>query len=935
MNYQNIDSEIKNLSEHFKLSQNTISKLANYYKEVGKSGIKFAEKIKKLLDEFYIEILKEERNTTYNKLLTNFYKEKRDFIEKIKIYFTNIEKNYGDKLLEFEKDYKNKFKDILVKLGAISANLTEEKTHLDKWKNQYFNFCKTSIDIENKFKAIKNIENEEFLLKLKTQYNKNEEIKKLKKKNYQNEQLKLNKLLEINETNYLNLANLIEKEYINKMTYVNNIIKDSNQNSINFLNDFSENLKKIGGLNNTLNAKNDWKSLKKLILNFSFDESTNKEKRFLLEEFLDYDSIKFRDILSSNNINKINDDNSDNKINRARNIMNMGKLYFIDLDNLNNSEKEINEIILRLILDESKISNDDFLKVINYIENNENNCCKFIDILATHFCVEQFIAINNCDNFFNLINIIVVILNYSFDNKKIFDICFLIIFIAEKCIFIEKNGNFDPPKILKFFEFLSQKSIFSAINFWKNLIDLKIDIISKLDINKEFNKRIINMNKNKKNNDIEKDLMLKQIFQEKIGKYFTAVFYSFLKHFTHFNFYQQEQILISYTNKYSIDKNITKFFNLIIKSDNIFNNQKKLYNKKKKHMNNNLALFDYLPKKEFKKIDDKCIKCILFSLKYLSISEYRYILCLSKKYYSTIINTIYKQILLKKQNLDIKTHLKIWKIILNYNQIKSEFNYHEIVESIKNKNKKISSSHVIELDIARTPFNKNKEKNIIKLGNILKSISLTFPQLDYYQGMNQIGAFLLNICEENDEEAFYIFAGIIKYTNYTILFGNNLEKMSSLFYTFDRLLNLYLPEIYIFFNQSNINAGYFISSWYITLFTKFYIDSNKGENNAKSIMLLLDAFFFAGWKIAIKAGILILKQEEKNIFGKLSENLLIFLTSLKPEILENSNFEKLRKELLDEEFKIKKELIYNIEEEFNVKKNIQFFKEGNKINSAF
>ena len=100
-------------------------------------------------------------------------------------------------------------------------------------------------------------------------------------------------------------------------------------------------------------------------------------------------------------------------------------------------------------------------------------------------------------------------------------------------------------------------------------------------------------------------------------------------------------------------------------------------------------------------------------------------------------------------------------------------------------------------------------------------------------------------------------------------------------------------------------------------------------------MLLLDAFFFAGWKIAIKAGILILKQEEKNIFGKLSENLLIFLKSLKPEILENSNFEKLRKELLDEEFKIKKELIYNIEEEFNVKKNIQFFKEGNKINSAF
>ena len=57
MNYQNIENEIKKYSEFFKLSQNSISKLTTYYKEVGKGGTKFIDKIKQYLDEFYYEVL--------------------------------------------------------------------------------------------------------------------------------------------------------------------------------------------------------------------------------------------------------------------------------------------------------------------------------------------------------------------------------------------------------------------------------------------------------------------------------------------------------------------------------------------------------------------------------------------------------------------------------------------------------------------------------------------------------------------------------------------------------------------------------------------------------------------------------------------------------------------------------------------------------------
>ena len=51
--------------------------------------------MKKLLDEFYVDLMKEDRSTTYNKLLTNFYNEKNRFISKIKSYFLLLEKNYG------------------------------------------------------------------------------------------------------------------------------------------------------------------------------------------------------------------------------------------------------------------------------------------------------------------------------------------------------------------------------------------------------------------------------------------------------------------------------------------------------------------------------------------------------------------------------------------------------------------------------------------------------------------------------------------------------------------------------------------------------------------------------------------------------------------------------------------------------------------------
>ena len=95
--------------------------------------------------------------------------------------------------------------------------------------------------------------------KLKLQLKKNEEIKELKKKNYKNEQIQLNRLLDFTENGYYNIIDTIEQENLNKMQYMVNIIKDSNQNFISFMHNLAEHLNKIEILKSALNAKKDWK----------------------------------------------------------------------------------------------------------------------------------------------------------------------------------------------------------------------------------------------------------------------------------------------------------------------------------------------------------------------------------------------------------------------------------------------------------------------------------------------------------------------------------------------------------------------------------------------------------------------------------------------------------------------------------------------------
>ena len=177
---------------------------------------------------------------------------------RVRAYFLLIEKNYGERLSDFEKDHQNKTKEDLLKLSRMNITLIECKTSVDKWKNQYFEMCKSIIDINNKINIAKNSgqennqENTDTINKLNVQLTKYTGLKELKKKNYKEEEVKLNKLLEANESYYANVINSIEKEYINKINFVHQILKEVNTSSTNFLNEFTESMKKIESFRNEL-----------------------------------------------------------------------------------------------------------------------------------------------------------------------------------------------------------------------------------------------------------------------------------------------------------------------------------------------------------------------------------------------------------------------------------------------------------------------------------------------------------------------------------------------------------------------------------------------------------------------------------------------------------------------------------------------------------
>ena len=270
--------------------------------------------------------------------------------------------------------------------------------------------------------------------------------------------------------------------------------------------------------------------------------------------------------------------------------------------------------------------------------------------------------------------------------------------------------------------------------------------------------------------------------------------------------------------------------------------------------------------------------------------------------------------------MDLKTHIEIWKVILGYSRVKKEFNYIKILEEIKGSQPQAGAKDIITLDVKRTHFEKDKEQNREKISNILRCLSKCCPTINYSQGMNFIAAFLLNI-NGDEEEAFYLFLSLLLTSDYGNLFLKELENLKEYFYVFERILDILLPELYNHLKLNNIKVSFFISPWFITLFTDTYLNI-ENRQNPKVLMRIWDLFLFNGCKSILKVGIALLKNFENKIMTLTFEDLLKFLIAELPksEFFQNSNYDNLMKTYYN--FKIESEIIINIDIEYQIKKEL-------------
>ena len=920
----------------------------DYFKTIKICGLKFLEKIRKSLDDLSIEIKKNNiiLNTSSSLTLSDFVTSSRRHFIKFEQFLSKMTKGIIEptdiQILNYNKETNN----LLIDLSKLNSIIQDNKIKVEKFKHNYFNASKDTMEHEQK--VIKYVESsnvkQENLKSLHEQLAKYQKICDGHEQIYKSELSKMNKTLEENESKYLQIITSLKNEENNKINFIKEVFNKYYNVRNEYIQNENDYLTRLAKMSIEIDLKKD---IEKYDISMSFLKDNHK--RFLNEQFLNYEVFK-KNLEKKNNVNnnstmiKIVDNNSKILGFESSTSFDSFEIKRLRIEKLNiEKDTKLEELVEKMLKSKDIISKEEKEYILKLIESDSKMARYFIYIVSNYYEDNMFLKLLSLENLEHFSDILNSILDNSKKNKENFDLSYIIIYISEKTIYFNPDNLFNKRYLCKL---LSENKIFNR-EFWTNLINNKIETVAKVRVNvevekneKETNiensnlksgmsffkniKKMINKSKIQENRKIESEILYSQIYEEKLPTYAVEVLEDYIKHFTNFNFDINEsmQLIAEFSLKYKFDNAYVTYFMAELNS-NMFTISNRLDEIEKKV--DYTALY-FNKKIKLNKIQDIKIKSLIYSMKYLNLKEMIPILTLNKFSNEKIKRILFKNILLKYHNMDIKTHINIWKILLKYNKIKGKYNYKKIIEEIKKNPDSIETKDVIKLDVMRTLFLKDVELNREKIENILKAVAKESPNITYCQGMNYIAAFLLNITND-EEDSFYIFLSLLFSTEYGQLFINDLERLKKYFYVFERLINIFLPELYFYFIHNNINVSFFCSSWFITLFTNAF-QYNTNMENPKIFLRIWDLFIFSGWKSIIKIGIAIIKHFEPKLLSLTDEGLLHFLLNdiIKSGFFENENFDTLM--FITINFKIEGGLISNIENEYDIKNKIPSF--GNK-----
>ena len=923
MDFLSLSTEYDTYKEYIDNADNSMNYFLEFFSTFQKGLNDFATSVQKSLNTTVTNLIKFDNKSTYMK---KFFTVMRLFeTHLLKLIF--ISKKIFSEIVQPTNDFsKYIINDNNVQLNELRKIINETSFAKKKYENikkEYLTSCRNAAEQEkvllremdnsnkNNNKNDININNQNDLL---TQLRINSQLMCEK---YKEEYKGINQIYELNNKKYFPIINNLkdnEEKRINFLFFnLEKFISYLNEKK-NSLNDFFNKLNQEDTNKNFMKVKLE-EDMKKYKEKFNFCKKQNI--RFIKEDLFLYEIHRKNIDLIIQNPNYINSANTLNNITNITNINNNLLPYTSYNHNVFNFETvkvQLNyddQLIFNNLFDgggnNPNLDNKKFSSFRKRLIEDEKFSEEIIDkMLGEVFQRPIYYEFKNSEKFECVKQILIDISMNKEVRTNFMEMNYGIIFIAEKGFYYDKNLN-EKKYLSK--EMVKEDNNFKSKYFWKKLLENKIQ--SSL---KKINKKKSEEEKEKENKIKENDKK-----GEMINKELMNIIKDYIVHFTNFNLAISDinDIILDMKIKISLNDNEISYLICFLNS-NTYNIRSKYHKDEKNSLFTKKIL--NTKNKKYKQILLALNSCFMF----LKPEDFINIKNLNKTYYKQIEKLIYKQIFIKnnknflksKLNLTNKQkHFEMWFNYLKYD--KKNLNYQTKSTEAKNAKHLDNVLDIIQLDVNRTHFDNDKEnkRNIIK--NVLITLANVYPEMSYCQGMNYIALFLLEVTND-EEKSFDIFSAILAKTEYSKLSLNEFELMKKYFYVFERLICIYLPELYTTFKRNNINANFFISPWFITLFTHSY-----NGNNTKILMRIFDLFILDGWLAIIRIGLILLKYYQNDLFCMEFEELLHFLINElkeKYDFFNDNNYEKFIQ--LYNEIKLPKGLVNNLENEFELNKKI-------------
>ena len=857
-------------------------------------------------------------------LLTNLigvYNYFHDYTNNIKTLMNKINNELINPLTEFCSEQLNIYEENIKKIKDINENYKEYKDLLDYTKNNYYKLSnkakKSDLHLKNnpKFKGESSKDDSADLLLKDKMMAKNAELL------YKYELSRYNKKINDINSQYNEIIAKIQMAEKSRIYF----IKASVDKYRNFMFQYN---KYINEFINILGT-------------YVNDDICQKDEKFYMKELSKFLNGKTNTRVPVEKFVSFNDYYEENKDKIKKKSFD----YELSTENKKktviNDEKEFKTFINELLnkfLGEEEINPEQMAKLYFLMKNKKIDPDKLIIDCLLDLKTSSTIKFLNLKNLNHLSNIISYItLKNSSILEKNFELNFKIIFISEKIFYQNKINN----NKVYLSAILSKNKYYRSKHFWRSIMELKlahklgdhIERLKKIALPEEKKKGLFSKlgsamgitNTMHKNSLLSKSRILplikdyNEIEESKVGiidkmmiQEMQYIIKDNIPNLFKFNFPANDilDFLSNLSEEYKIPNEQFKFL-IIYANVSSYTIIKQLPDDE---AYNGFSIVN------FKKKDpiSRKIKLIYNTIPYLTNIDFNNLLLCSKQFNTKLKKRIYTYIL-KQKNLDNKIRLMIWQNILGVSKIKEKYDYRVVLcnahhPKIKNQ---------IQLDMARTVSSndENKEENKNKVTNILYAVSEVNGDIQYCQGMNYIGQFLFEVFGE--EEAFYLFVGIFNNTEYSLIIGKDLQRLNIFFYVFKRIMSLFEPELASYLNSCGIDVNFFLTPWFITLFSGSHHYLKPNEDNTKIILRIMDCFITYGWKAMMSIGCAVLHYFENTLISMSYDDMMQFLINdiLKSDFFSCKNEDNI-KDIL-ENIKISKKLIKNIEDEYTLETKLQ------------